>query len=124
MDSSPDKNGFHKCINCHGGGVSKQMGVCINLLEACPRCYGSGKLDWITNVMNNSSLTIDREGYEIATRNAVLSNIKLLQSRIIEEGMKIGIQIKLNMEFKDLRQMHLETTKPLIIPGGNNNVPY
>ena len=119
MGSYLDKNGFYECSTCHGGGISKNKSSCIRLLEVCPRCSGSGKLDWVSNIMDNKN--IDSELFHTAAKNAVLSNIKVLQQRIIDEGLKIGIQVKLNMEFKDMREMQLHTS-PLMIPGRFKNV--
>ena len=40
------------CSECHGTGsvTSRAIRRCRRLLKTCPRCKGTGKLDWIEHI--------------------------------------------------------------------------
>lgn len=121
MDSSPSELGIYECNACYGNGIGKEN-TYIQLLEPCQKCGGSGKVDWVARVVNSNYRPPLHD--KAPLERAVMANIALLKSRIIEEGMKVGMQVKLNLEFTDIRNIHLKAAQPLIIPGGLKNVPY
>ena len=117
----PSELGVYECRECHGIGISNQYNY-LQLLDVCYKCGGSGKVDWITNVVNSRSAPREDPSQDSLQR-AVISNVTILKSRIMEEGMKVGMQITVNLEFKDMRDLYLQAQPQFIIPGGLKNVP-
>jgi hypothetical protein len=117
MDLLP---GEYECPRCQGSMITRQMQL-IPLFQACDKCGGTGKVDWVRNVVSSPS----REPTSIIDRGAVMSNIHILRNLIIEEGMKVGVNVIINLEFKDMHEYYLKSAPPILIKkGGNINVPY
>ena len=111
----------YECPTCRGSLISKKDLV-IQLMETCERCGGTGKVDWIGNVISSPLKT--NKGNPTVDRGAAMSNIQVLQNLIIEEGARVGVHVIMNMEFKDLNEYLMRAASPMMIKGGRINVPY
>ena len=118
MDSSPNE---YECPSC-GGSLIGQKDCIIRLVQPCARCAGTGKVDWVSNVVS-SSIKSNKSSME-AERGAAMANIQLLRNLIIDEASKVGLHVIMNMEFKDMNEYLMKAASPMIIKGGKVNVPY
>lgn len=109
----------YECPQCHGAGLGKQDHF-IQLLDTCGRCGGSGRVDWISRVVSSPCNKVE----ESALHKSVMANIQLLKARIIEEGGKVGMYVKIDLEFKSYHDYMMKATSPMIIKGGKINVSY
>ena len=116
----PSELGGYECRQCQGSGISKDNQY-IQLLDVCYKCGGSGQVDWVTNVVESRSAPRE-DPLQYSLQKAVISNVTVLKSRIMEEGMKVGMQITVNLEFQNMRDLQLQAHPQFIIPGGLKNV--
>ena len=106
----------YDCRTCHGNRAIRQV---VHLHEVCPMCQGDGSVDWVTHAMGGRSTTHPSMSF---LHNLMQRNIHILMDEIKRQGMRVGINVDIDIRFENERdryeRMMLQPQQPLIFPPG------
>jgi hypothetical protein len=86
-----DKEAWHRCRECQGRQIIPYRPR--GLSELCPVCRGHGGRDWIDNARDQYPPRNDKLEQKI-----MYANIQRLQQMIQEEGLKVGLTLRVTVE--------------------------
>ena len=87
------EEGLVICPKC---GERYLESVSFSLLRVCSNCNGLGKIDWVDCLIGREGRQKKKRDY--LERDIVMRNIQYLMQLIQEEGMRVGLEVKIDIK--------------------------